>query len=637
MSRLPKLRARHLLLVAGTTLLLLGIRVAWIASGTETGWGVLIAQWRDATIGWFANDDTPVQNRIPSEQAQFWLAETERILDENPPSAELAMGAAWILDSPGMGFLHEHLRSPEPVGAPPSLRETIAQFLQPRVDYDGLRRGQEQFETRCRARCLELAERATQLEPDKAHWWRMRALLIFWCAPLTIDIQARDTNWPELLEEATRHDPDNALYDYFAALQYWNSSAVYDFSESADAYELTITDPEGFARGEEHFARAQRQTILFAGGAGLTAAADFLSRSVLPPHHQSDVAISRMVDYRGDVLLARLHRWNVVRADERRLRGDIEGAVDLWRQMLRLLEQIEAAEQYSALESKVPTYRRIGTAFPLKLAEHHAGVLSADELRDLNSARQAARLRLKAMELAAERLKLAQRGTPTPLALATAMAISLSPAPILFAGSALALVLALVITGRGAHPDLSFGPVRHALAWSAAFALTFLLSAILTVPAFSGVSAETVRRSLDLDGLSGKILLNWMTWPLAYIAVTGALLLVVAWYAARFSRSTNADLTQLLVSGPRAKWGGCLRCVGRSALGLAICILAVHLATAPPVLRAVEENHQFEMSYTRAPDVYWARFRETVADIEADADLIRQFRTELADEDESFR
>jgi hypothetical protein len=75
-------------------------RLVWIASRTEIGWELLGCQWQDATLGRFGLRPTSIDALPPAEQAAYWLPQVERIMDESPPSAQLAMGAAWVLDSP---------------------------------------------------------------------------------------------------------------------------------------------------------------------------------------------------------------------------------------------------------------------------------------------------------------------------------------------------------------------------------------------------------------------------------------------------------------------------------------------------------------------------------------------------------
>ena len=104
--------------------LALAVRLAWVASRTETGWETITQQWRDATVGLVLGDHVPVGSLEPIDQAEFWLRETDRILAADPDNAELAMGAALVLDSPAWGFCIGILSrwSVRPVPAPCSAR-----------------------------------------------------------------------------------------------------------------------------------------------------------------------------------------------------------------------------------------------------------------------------------------------------------------------------------------------------------------------------------------------------------------------------------------------------------------------------------------------------------------------------------
>ncbi len=106
---------RRLLLWGGLLLvfLVLAVRLAWVASRTETGWETITQQWRDATVGLVLGNHVPVGSLEPIDQAEFWLRETDRILAADPDNAELAMGAALVLDSPGWSScisVHENER-----------------------------------------------------------------------------------------------------------------------------------------------------------------------------------------------------------------------------------------------------------------------------------------------------------------------------------------------------------------------------------------------------------------------------------------------------------------------------------------------------------------------------------------------
>lgn len=82
----------------------------WVASDLETGWTSLGLQWRDATVGWLVGKYQPVSEREPADQADFWLRETDRIVAAHPQNAEIAMGAALVLDTPGVDFTSRYMK-----------------------------------------------------------------------------------------------------------------------------------------------------------------------------------------------------------------------------------------------------------------------------------------------------------------------------------------------------------------------------------------------------------------------------------------------------------------------------------------------------------------------------------------------
>ena len=86
------------------------MRLAWITSHTEIGWETISQQWRDATVGLVVGEYQYLTYHEPVEQAAFWLAETDRIVAEDPKNPELLMGAALLLAEPGMGFELRHMR-----------------------------------------------------------------------------------------------------------------------------------------------------------------------------------------------------------------------------------------------------------------------------------------------------------------------------------------------------------------------------------------------------------------------------------------------------------------------------------------------------------------------------------------------
>jgi hypothetical protein len=327
-----------LLLIA---LAIAAVRLALVARPMETGWETIASTCRDAALGWTGWKHTPISSREPPEQAEYWLREVDRILSSQPESAELCMGAAWVLDAPGGGFMTNYLKQKSPGTGVPAATEGF--------DTDALDKVCSQFEAKCHKRCLDLAGRATELEPSDVRWWRMRALLQFTEYPMTtLSGTARGPAWREVLDECSRHDPDNALYDYLAARTLWDNSAEVDWSiqENGELIaQIKVKGELAFEEGSRRFEAGQQKSFLAIGEAGYPAITEFLSRSRLSDTGQAEVAVHRAVTFRQFGLFGRTLRWLGNLADEAEQRGDPPGQIIKCRQKLRLFQQSITPEE----------------------------------------------------------------------------------------------------------------------------------------------------------------------------------------------------------------------------------------------------------------------------------------------------
>ncbi len=294
--------------------IILTARLAWVASETETGWEAIRYQWQDVSVGWLGLRPPSIDFLEPPEQADHWLREVERILGDSAQDAELAMGAAWVLDSPDIRFIQRHIQQDGNPSTPPMFGSTL--------DQEAIDSAKATFEKKCHERCLSLAALATQLNPNDVNLWRMRALLQF--NPDTLN--PRSGLSLEVVDECANHDPDNALYDYLAAFQLWNAAADYDMAFNEDfsdgQWRLTVQDEHLFQQGVERFKEGQKKKYLAIGEAGIPAVAQFLSRSRISKVDQAAVAVSRLLTYRQSVLFYRLWRWQDVREAHTRQMDD---------------------------------------------------------------------------------------------------------------------------------------------------------------------------------------------------------------------------------------------------------------------------------------------------------------------------
>lgn len=219
----------------------------WAASTTENGWKYVGHSVSDAAYGWFPNQSTvpAISDSDPEKLADFWLKEIDRITVENPDSAELAMGCALFL----------HAKTGMNVPFFPTKSGSLQVFDSNWDLTAKLMKAEEKLnrmEFLTKNRCLELAKRATELEPKNKTWWQLRAMLLF-SDPLVSELRSRTDDWENILKEVAAHDSDNALYDYLAAKYFWENSFGYEEIEGTEEYRTTIEDRKSADRGLTYF------------------------------------------------------------------------------------------------------------------------------------------------------------------------------------------------------------------------------------------------------------------------------------------------------------------------------------------------------------------------------------------------
>lgn len=495
-----------------TTIAWLGISiaamyVAIVASQTETGWETIASQWRHATLAWLGWPERKISDAEPDAQAEFWLQETERILQATPDSAAMHMGAAWTLDGPALGFMKRHIKPPSP-GSPVTRTD-------PQAFGETLRQANAHFEQRCRAKRLEAAARATKLEPTDVRWWRMRAILLF----TADDVIPRTADWDSVLLAGAQHDPDNALYDYLAALHYWKQSASYDPDPDAPngPWRLQVTDAAQLEKGTERFLRGQTKPYLAIGEAGYPAIADMLAQTSLRKDDQAEVALSRRVTYRHSMLFYQLARWQFWQVEAAHQANDAEQELAMRRRNLRLYDQAIAPAETSALELKM----RFAELQPRNyqalrdLHAEHPELLSSAEIAQLSQREQT--LSSEAATLRASIAAYHQQREASGFEIVATIAsvvTSLACVPLV-----LSALLAWCLTRRFSAATTEappFGWLRYAVAWLGSFVASFVVLGLAPAQVISiAVQKWIALGMLGCLAIAGTGLAAWWIWHFA--------------------------------------------------------------------------------------------------------------------------
>ncbi len=486
-------------------LLCLSIRLLWLASRTETGFQTLHLHWRDATLGWVQGSYKPIHSREPPDQAEFWLREVGRVLEDHPDDASIVMGAALVLDSPGTGFLSRHVKKVERIPG-------FGAF--PELDREEIRRVEDTFENQCKQRCLELAGRAAELDPANVEWWRLRALLLWRHSLYSYGKTPRDPRWINTLQECAQHDPDNALYDYLAAYLYWEASAEMDFSGVNER--LVVKDAEGFESGINHFERGQAKPYFAVGDDGFSAVAEFLRHTPTPLTDHEHIVNSRGIHPRRSGLLHGVWRWQRLRADGRASVGDVEAALALKRQNLHLIGQYTGAGDSTAYDQVAMACKAATAATLRTLADEHRASVGDSEMEDIVGFQEATLLEQKVLEHAGRELAKGKNqpragitfGGDLP-AVAAAMVVGVAPSLVVLL---LLVGLAATILSRcsvdGDAPVV--GPIGQISALLAAITVTIVLFGLAPAEIISrGVQSWVFTVCLILVPI---LVASWIGW-----------------------------------------------------------------------------------------------------------------------------
>jgi len=676
------MRKTHFL-IAG--LFILGIilfaRLIWIASHTETGWLLLKRQWLDATAGMFKGEQIPISRQEPIAQADFWLKEVNRITDADPDNAQLAMGAAIVLDSPGLGFVYRYSTIP---------RQPGFTGVSPQIDSNEVNLAMNLFENKCKEQCLKMAARATELQPEDVRWWRLRALLLLSGNLYGSKNQVRDPDWLSILDQCIKQDPDNALYAYLAAWELWNECVEYEYSPTTT--NVKITDPQKNKQAFRYFQSGQKKSRFIIDDDISSISNYFLQRSAI-----SDLdfpcIINKEIQNKTYFILIDLWRKLNNQDEEAEQNYDFLGLLIRVRQQLRMFEQCKESRAFLDYEFQLKlllsaTFNKFRT-----LAEDNPEFVSDDEFLKMESAFEIDSFNKTVLAETSKRM--AARLNKISLNVGLLFLYSL------FVRIAFPTVLILLVAGVCAwlkgrfinwkceKPPGFMGWFRNSIVWLGGYSLTFLIMG-LTAAGILSLEIQAQVGSLILL-LFGVFVINLLFWraiyrrKIPYVVKTSMMLTLVLavfigileiYYFKLINLHYTMNIlpdpwygnTELFMSvirsqagvfhwgllqwfyhaGPyfsiafalvmlscwyqlrfgrktsdaargwRSRWGGMFDSLSRSMMAAAIIWLFIYLLLMPSLIRTYEDQYQYTMSFVRTPGKYAELLEKTVDEVKKD-------------------
>ena len=587
-------------------------------------------QWAQVAGGFAGVDRPALSDRIPEEQAKFWLREVESVgrADDDPI---LAMGAAWMLDAPQYAFVRHHLRKNENFNFPGM---PAGAGWEP--DYEAIDALCDDFESLCREECLAKIEKATRLDESNVELWRARALLLFRTMEFTdTGEEPRRDDWLAVLDSCAKHDPENALYDYLAALCLWTSSAEYEWVD--DGYVLKMKDEEVFERGNARFASGLAKSCLKSGMEGYAATLAFLDETSVPKTDHADIAGSRQIASRVNNLMYQLMRWQSVQRDVKKRRGDFEAAVGPLRNVLRISDQVTEVGNHADLSLPMLTLRHWSLANLEDIQKDHPDLLSADEAKRISEELATVRLDLEVLQESFVRLR-EKAGTVVSTDVSSGSTMMLSkrlPAVLLMVAAQMLVIATIAVAaacwlgGRflgagGGDEPVTMGWWRHSIAWVAGLGLSLALLGF-AAPEPYGVTVREHAKSL-------WAVIQWQLYHGAIVASLIAVGILVVWHTLRRARRLEGGLRRILASEKRIQLRRAGNTAAKSCAVASLFFFLVYLAVVPTFVDVADTYYQVHCNRLADPAGTWKEMKEVDRQIRSDESVMAKLNAEVEED-----
>ncbi|HAH47441.1 hypothetical protein [Gimesia sp.] len=452
-------------------LVLLSLRLIVVVSSSPAGWRSFRNDWKVQILRLF-DQPTSIGEETPAVQAEYWLDQINRI-----PSAQtdpqVALGAAWMLSNPQYGFLKRNIKSNQ------DLQERSKEIV---FTYD---QSQAEYRSICRAACLEQAAIATRLAPEDVDFWRQRALLLFAVREKS-EREPYPEDWLQVLEDGAAHDPENALYDYLVALQYYQQSAEPEWDEE-HRLTLKITNPQIYAQAEQRLQAGLKKPILDVGTITWTATLAFLKQTTLPLENQIKAAEERNASSPALSFVAQLSRWLLYACKSDLRQQKYDTVIKNADRELRIAEQLTGKQNFYEQTFFKFSFRTSGLGQLFKVLQLHPESFKPAEREELKQDLQQAWLQRNIFREAVDRYQKQKDEQP---------AVEVSPAVVLIDPSqrfiiyllplSLLLMLAGSLTGQPADNTAPRpGWWRTLFAWFTGVSLSLFIWGVIPADVLS--------------------------------------------------------------------------------------------------------------------------------------------------------
>jgi len=461
-------------------LVLLSLRLVMVVSSSPAGWHSLWNDCEDQVLLQLGRT-TSIGEEPPPVQAHYWLDQISRI-PATQTDPQVALGAAWMLADPQYGFLKRNITSSRDLQE--RSKEIVNTFDQTQAEYRSI----------CRAACLEQAAIATRLAPENVEFWRQRALLLF----AVCDESEREPypeDWLQVLEAAAAHDPENGLYDYLAALQFYQQSAEPEWDKD---YRLTlnITDPQIYAQAEQRLQAGLKKTTLDVGTITWPATLAFLDQTSLLLGDQIKAAEERNASYPAISFVAQLQRWQIYACKSDLRQQKYDAVIKNADRLLQIAVQLTGPQNFYEQTFFKYSFRTSGLGQLFMVLQVHPESFTPAETEKLKQDLQQAWLREKVFMEALDRYHQQQKTQPAgETSFAAVLTVLCEPFILFLLPLSLLLILTARLTGRPAD-NHAFRPGwwRTLIAWCAGVSLSLFIWGV--IPA--DVISEPVGNSLLL-------------------------------------------------------------------------------------------------------------------------------------------